>query len=146
MTDEGKARAVCADNSSCPAEPSPEWSQTTQGRSGEESTKRRNAHRLSKEDQLYVFGLLRTIGLVGQIWPVYAWDKTPPVYGLTLGRDMALQELNGISDIQITERQLRTVLATYGIAEGPIEPKLIAEFLRKRRDRRTDKTSSRVLV
>ena len=94
---------------------------------------------LSKEDQFYIYWLLRQNGLIGQIWPVYTWDKTPPVYGLIVGRDLALQELNGVSDTPVTERQLRTVLKSYGVAEGPIEPKLIAEFYRNRLDRKIRK-------
>jgi hypothetical protein len=82
--------------------------------------------------------------MIGQVWPVYAWDTDPPVYGLTLGREMALQELNGASDTPITERQLRTVLKRFGIAEGPIEPKLIERFRKKRKDRKI-KTAGELL-
>ena len=104
----------------------------------------RRPGRLSKEDPLYVYGLLKTNGMIGQVWPVYIWDRDPPVYGLTLGREMALQELNGVSDTPITERQFRTVLKKFGIAEGPIEPKLIDQFRKKRRDRRI-KTSGELV-
>ncbi len=96
---------------------------------------------LSPQEQAYIHRLLTATGLVGQIWPVYRWDETPAVYGLIVGRDMALQELNFISQMPITERQLRTVLKKFGIAEGPIEPELIEEFYRKRRDRKIGKTS-----
>ena len=92
---------------------------------------------LSAEDQLYIFGLLRTNKLIGQIWPVYKWANDPPVYGLLVGRDMALQELNHVSDIPITERQLRTVCEVHGIAfSDATQAKLIAEFYEKRRDRK----------
>lgn len=109
------------------------------------------ATHLCIEDQIYIYGLLKTHNLVGQIWPVYRWDKDPPVYGLLLGREMAVQELRHISDIPITERQLRTVLEAYGIAYSDgTQAKLIADFYLKRRDRKIrsepSETSSHVGV
>ena len=68
---------------------------------------------LSDEDHLYILGLLLTNKLIAKVWPVYKWDDDEPVYSLLLDRDLALAELNRVSDIPITERQLRTVLDRY---------------------------------
>ncbi len=69
---------------------------------------------LSKENQFYIYWLLRQKGLIGKVWPVYTWDQSPPIYALVGGREVVLPMLNSISDTPITERQFRTVLKPTG--------------------------------
>lgn len=99
---------------------------------------------LSDEDQLYIYGLLRTNRLIGQIWPVYRWDNHPKVYGLLFSEPHAYQELAAVSDTQFTPEQFKTVLAKYNVAPYPspfskgksAEERLIKAFYESRKDRR----------
>jgi hypothetical protein len=73
---------------------------------------------------------LRWRQLIGQVWPVYTSDKSPPVIGLLVPRAIAAAELG------IPDEKLANVLRRLKIAESDVEVRLIKEFYETRKDRR----------
>jgi hypothetical protein len=73
-----------------------------------------------------IIDLLRRRGLIGQVWPVYRWDKSPRVIALMVPRAVALAELNSV-DPDITEDDLARALHRIHIADWkqPVQADLI---------------------
>jgi predicted nucleic acid-binding Zn ribbon protein len=76
---------------------------------------------------------LRSRQLIGQVWPVYRWDPSPPVFGLLVPRAMAKAEL------AISDDELVRVLRRFGIVEGEVEVGLNRRFREARKDRRVER-------
>jgi hypothetical protein len=72
---------------------------------------------IAYEDQLHVFTTAWKLGFVGRL----AFDKATGVStnGLIVDRDLAVTELTHACDIPLTERRLRTTLATFKHLEPP---------------------------
>ena len=92
------------------------------------------------EDSRLIETLL-SIGLIGIVWPVYAWDQSPRVYALLVPRHLALAEVNlklteldadPVSEADLLRALRRKKVADYG---DRIEAELIGDFFRARRDR-----------
>jgi hypothetical protein len=85
-----------------------------------------------------LFAKLKNRGMIGQIWLVYTWDDTPPVYGLMFPRQFVLNELNANSEAPHAESEVVRVLKAHDVADWgePVEARLIADFYSSRRARR----------
>jgi hypothetical protein len=90
--------------------------------------------RLTDKEQRYVWELLKSNNFVGQVWPVYAWDDSKPLYEFLVDRDLVVQELNSVTYFPVTAQQLRTIVKRFA-GEGTLKSR-IDEFYAKRRDRR----------
>jgi hypothetical protein len=99
----------------------------------------------------HLFGM----GLIGKVWPVYAWDDSPAIYVLMKTTiQNALDELNAVApDLgwkQVTESEFTRTMNLWKIETSDSGPKLqaaIKAFYDARKDRRleegytpTDKT------
>jgi hypothetical protein len=86
------------------------------------------------EPERRTIDLLRQRGLIGQVWPVYRWDRSPRMFGLVAPRAVALAELNMV-DPDITEADLARALHRIHIADWkePIEADLTARHARSRK-------------
>jgi hypothetical protein len=98
----------------------------------------------------HLFGM----GLIGKVWPVYAWDDSPAIYVLMTTIQNALDELNAVApDLgwkQVTESEFTRTMNLWKIETSDYGPKLkaaIKAFYDARKDRRlkegytpTDKT------
>jgi hypothetical protein len=75
--------------------------------------------------------------LVGQVWPVFSWDDSPPVFALAVPRTHALAELKE-RDAELADSDLVRALRAVGICDydNHVEPQLIRDFYQARRDRR----------
>ena len=79
--------------------------------------------------------------LVAKIWPVYAWDESPPTFALMVTPQAALDELN-LSGSPVTEGELERALRDCGVETGNAGECLKAEikaFYNARKDRRIKK-------
>lgn len=89
-------------------------------------------------DASAIIDSLRRRGLIGKIWPVYTWDDSPARFGLLVPAQFAISEIAGDFEQPPTIADLTTALKEREIAgySDKLEPKLIEEFRRLRRDRR----------
>ena len=69
-------------------------------------------------------GPLADLGLIGQVWPVYRSDASPPVLGLMVSRAMALAEIIFTAP-EITDADLVRSLRCFHVMEGNVEADLI---------------------
>ena len=86
----------------------------------------------------WIVECLRRFGFVAKIWPVYAWDDSPPVFALMITSQSALEELNLHGDA-VTEGELERALRDCGIETTSAGERLRAEFkafYEARKDRR----------
>jgi len=86
----------------------------------------------------WIVECLRGFGFLGQIWPVYAWDDSPPVFALMVTSQSALEELNLHGDA-FTEGELERALRDCGVETTSAGERLKAEiraFYQARKDRR----------
>ena len=80
-----------------------------------------------------------TRGLIGQVWPVYRWDNSPKIFGLTVPKDFAAAELG------ISEAELGRVMRSFGIKGKGIEENLITELRKTSRWKRKISADEKVL-
>jgi hypothetical protein len=90
----------------------------------------------------HLFGM----GLIGKVWPVYAWDDSPAIYVLMTTIQNALDELNAVApDLgwkQVTESEFTRTMNLWKIETSDSGPKLqaaIKAFYDARKDRRIGK-------
>jgi hypothetical protein len=76
--------------------------------------------------------------LVAKIWPVYSWDKSPPIFALMVTPQSALDELNAFR-IPLTEGELERALRGCSAETSNAGDRVKAEikaFYDARKDRR----------
>ena len=80
-------------------------------------------------------------GFAGKIWPVFAWDDSPAIYGLIFPRRFVIDEINTDREEPITDRELVAALRANGIADyyEQREARLIRDFHQTRKARRAER-------
>ena len=78
---------------------------------------------------------LRRMVLISKIWPVYAWDPSPPIFALMVTTQAALDELN-LSGATVTEAELQRALRSCGIETSNADERLRSELSPRRFNRR----------
>jgi len=86
----------------------------------------------------WIVECLKRMGLIAKIWPVYPWDKSPPLFALMVTPQAALEELNLYSS-SITAAELERALRDCCIETSGAGERLKGEikaFYDARKDRR----------
>ena len=93
----------------------------------------------------WIIECLRWMRLVAKIWPVYSWDKSPPIFALLVTPQAALDELD-LFGSPVTEGELERALRNCGIEASNASERLkaaIKAFYDPRKDRRIKKGYTR---